>query len=348
MYKFTQYKKEYKHQIIDLLGNLWYNLSYEERERLLNWKYLDSPFLEKPLIYLMLDGEKVICFRGIFPNIYQLEGKDILVGILADGVTHPDYRRKGLFLKLTEYALKDITQQGKLQVCLSLSSGWPATFTYLKAGFEKFSEKKEVYRFFLMNFFKKKPTSFVGEHKTQAMLGQNCTAIISNYINNQEVADYLLQKRHNKIELIKSAQVLAWRYKNPVKPYYFLVIKRKDKIAGFASFLLMKPGRALLVDFSMDDVIFFKRGLKFFANQLNLYLIQTSGFLLAPEELKKIRKNCFYEWSFLFRLFGKKTLPPILIKIMSGGINDNVDFISNSFLNNSSNWKIKLIDSDGV
>jgi GNAT superfamily N-acetyltransferase len=68
----------------------------------LNRKYATSNFENEFVGYLAYDplANKAVAFYGVLPVIAVIHGERVHVAQSADTVTHPDYRKRGLFIKL--------------------------------------------------------------------------------------------------------------------------------------------------------------------------------------------------------------------------------------------------------
>lgn len=63
------------------------------------WKYLESPYPVQIAVCLDENGEVVVVYGGI-PYRANWKGRKIFITHLADIMSHPDYRRSGLFVKM--------------------------------------------------------------------------------------------------------------------------------------------------------------------------------------------------------------------------------------------------------
>jgi hypothetical protein len=83
--------------IVDLLRT---SLSEKHTRESFKWKHIDNPF-GKSLGFLALDKDKIIGVRMFMKWDFSNEGKIINAIRPVDTVTHPDFRNKGIFKKLT-------------------------------------------------------------------------------------------------------------------------------------------------------------------------------------------------------------------------------------------------------
>jgi GNAT superfamily N-acetyltransferase len=125
-YRLVPYDPAFKEQIAELQRHLWHggralNTAYFE------WKYEQNPYLGDPLVYLALDGRRVVGMRGMFGSRWEAgrPAESFLVPAADDLVIDPDHRGRGLFAQIMQAAFADLSRLG-FQYAVSLSPG-PAT-----------------------------------------------------------------------------------------------------------------------------------------------------------------------------------------------------------------------------
>lgn len=79
-----------------------------------HWKYFENP--EGNVIAYTAKNEngKMVGFWGIIPDAYYLNNDKTTVYHVCDSMTHPTYRRHGIFERLAGLACDELRQQGKL------------------------------------------------------------------------------------------------------------------------------------------------------------------------------------------------------------------------------------------
>lgn len=82
-------------------------LHLEPSEAYFQWKYLENP-AGTVIAYEALDGDKPAAFYGIIPEYYWIEGKKSLIFQSMDTMTHPNYQRRGLFVKLAQRTYQEV------------------------------------------------------------------------------------------------------------------------------------------------------------------------------------------------------------------------------------------------
>jgi len=77
------------------------------------WKYFENPMVSnQPLIYITEYEGKIVGARPILPNRMKFGVKILKVAQPCDTMVHPEHRRKGIFTKMTNFAIRDIQKRG--------------------------------------------------------------------------------------------------------------------------------------------------------------------------------------------------------------------------------------------
>jgi len=203
-------------------------------EAYIQWLYYDNP-AGKVFGALAMDGDTVAGQYIIIPVNMVIDGEDRVCTISLDTFTHPDYRRQGIFVALSEAMfarLKDLN--------IPFTVGLPNENS--RPGFLKklnFSEPLPT-RFFLRPL-SLTPTSGPFIRKLAAWtpwgLIPRATAKLKGFVieacdfPDTEWLDRLWQDYRplRSIEIRKDAQWAAWRYRdNPRFSYRFITVSRRD------------------------------------------------------------------------------------------------------------------------
>ena len=203
-------------------------------EAYIQWLYYDNP-AGRVFGTLAMDGDTVAGQYIIIPVIMVIDGEDRLCTISLDTFTHPDYRRQGIFVALSEAMfarLKDLD--------IPFTMGLPNENS--RPGFLKklrFTEPLPT-RFFLRPL-SLTPSSgpLIRRFASLAPWGMipNGIARAKGFI--VEIRDFpdmewldLLWREYqplHTIEIRKDAPWVAWRYRdNPRFSYRFVTISRRD------------------------------------------------------------------------------------------------------------------------
>ncbi len=96
------------------------------------------------MMYVMKDGEKVIAADGLFPFDLSIDGAVYRSAHSVLSMTHPDYKRQGIFRKMTEHSLERAREAGiDLVLGLANKNSYGA---YEKFGWQTLFEKSVFIR----------------------------------------------------------------------------------------------------------------------------------------------------------------------------------------------------------
>lgn len=94
--------RPYRKQDEEAVLSLWQTVFGKEISNAYwRWKYLDNPYGNRILLCVKQTGEVVVMYGGI-PYRTQMDEKSVEIIHLSDIMSHPDYRKTGLFIKTVE------------------------------------------------------------------------------------------------------------------------------------------------------------------------------------------------------------------------------------------------------
>lgn len=76
-----------------------------------NWKHVDNPFGESPALVATRDG-RIGALRAFMRWNWDVDGERVPAVRAVDTVTHPDFRRQGLFRRLTLQLVEEMREEG--------------------------------------------------------------------------------------------------------------------------------------------------------------------------------------------------------------------------------------------
>jgi GNAT superfamily N-acetyltransferase len=80
-------------------------------EKYIRWRYFGTPTGTSPTV-LAIDKNTCVASFMFWPTRVTLDGKEVMAGVGADAMTHPDYRGRGLFVSLVEKGYDLISKRG--------------------------------------------------------------------------------------------------------------------------------------------------------------------------------------------------------------------------------------------
>ena len=82
------------------------------------WEFMDGPE-GRARIFVAVDGDKVVGHYAMIPQDFKLAGDACKGSIIVDLMTHPDYRRQGIFARIARFAFDTASDQ------LEFASAYP-------------------------------------------------------------------------------------------------------------------------------------------------------------------------------------------------------------------------------
>jgi GNAT superfamily N-acetyltransferase len=261
-YEVIRYRPELRKEVLELQKFLWssdtgLNSAY------LEWKHEGNPYMETPLIYLALYGDKTVGMRSMFgvnweagipPKTYP--------GICPDDmVIDAAHRNRGLAAEMMKAVFRDLERLG-YEYVFSLSAGKITRLTSLAQGWrsagsvqmqrrtsdrrpDRFHRMREYFREtrFLWRFADRLP-SREGEKKQQSihrlripkggLSGKSGSRIlVSPEARPGEMARLVSRIGYDgRIRHVRDETYLAWRFRNPLHRYLFLYWM-EDELEGY-------------------------------------------------------------------------------------------------------------------
>lgn len=231
------------------------------------WKYADNP-AGKAIAFIATHNDTVAGFYGVIPELYMINGKLHTIYQSMDTMTHPDYRRMGLFTKLANMTYDYIrNQDGKIHLI-----GFPGEMSF--SGFVDKLHWNAIIRLeylFTYNFLYKPVTLFRSYPKFEIEEITSFGEEFDDYFIHKEITDRPISKYINR-------SIANWRLTgHPDIHYKIAKIIQNHQLIGYFSYRLDEKGGIFLVNV---DVI----KTKLFSGCLNAIC----RYLFAREKVKKI------------------------------------------------------------
>jgi len=259
------------------------------------WKYFGNP-VGGTVAFEARDGEKVAAFYGVIPEIYLINGEQVKIYQSMDTMTHPDYQRRGLFVKLANMTYDRVIQnEGRLELV-----GIPGSNSY--HGLVNKLKWTNIHNF--KYFFVNKLLFRAGQ-----LLQSKSTAIIEQVSElTSELTDYLNQNRPaaKPIKPHLSPEFFAWRvFGHPYRGYKVAQIKVENTVVGICVYALaeLKANRhnIFLLDF-VDEGDFAKHTaavIDFLFREADISFVHTW------EPLKSVMRDAYRKCGFMKNDFGR-------------------------------------------
>ena len=243
--------------------------------KLWEWKYLENPMtLDQPLIYIAEHEGEIVGARPILPNRMKFGDNILKVAQPCDTMVHPEHRRKGIFAKMTNFAIIDAQKRG-----FSLFYGFPnlllgKIYKNVKSlGWEVISKIDASYKIFspskvISTTMPENILSSIGKIFFRFLSSKKCKlpslkpaksydinveSTIANEIEN------LWQglSVNYKISTVRDEKYVKWRFiKHPENNYKFLSARKSKELLGYFVFNIVKNDKLIegrIVDYGIKE-----------------------------------------------------------------------------------------------
>lgn len=344
-FRFIRYTHEYKDQVIDLLKQLWH-FNKEERLKYFKWKYEDNPYSEQPLLFLALNGEKVVAVRGYMLQPMVYKNNTFLEASLADTVTDLKYRRQGLFQNLTEFSISGLSELPNVYFSLNSSSGGPTLNGYFHLGWKPLSERDNIMRFTIKGVLRR---------LTHTVTPVNLPLLSKNHNGNSlllttelRTSDILtIYPKEDFITHKRDTTYYNWRLSNPTAKYIYCY-NYNDADNELQSYIILKEisyGKLDLIDFNSKSEKDLKDCIQFVAHKLNPFYIALWEVSENNPIIRHPVKFNFLSTKIILRHFRKFSKPPFLVKEFESAY--SMPSEKHSYLQKA-NWNLFKIIGDEI
>lgn len=266
-YQFIRFNRELKEQVVHLQQYLW-GSDLELNARYLDWKYFQNPYLAQPLVYLAVYQGQVVGMRGFYGSLWHMGRLEETweVPVAADAVVHPDHRRKGLYLRIGEFAEDDLQSQGYAYT-LSVSGSPAVRNANLGRGWNVVGEwqvwytpgEKEKPPGFLKRLVDKQSSSKKTDEKSLFWHLDKKNRIgnisIEKHPRLQAMAELAGKSGGDHIRHVRDISFFSWRFDNPFSNYRFLYYGEGNPLGFLVLRSAQQKGksRVHIVDWAAED-----------------------------------------------------------------------------------------------
>ena len=224
-YRIVPFESIYLDQVLALQQYLW-GPDRARNAAYFDWKYVQNPFADEPLVHLALAGDQLVGMRGKLCSRWQAgtPAEELACLSEADAVVHPDHRRRGLFREMTATALDD-PRVGRYRFIINLSSNEASSGGYAKLGWQPVLVFEELHRkerpAFEVLRFSRKVRPF---RKLDARMGRRRGAVAVHRVARPDEMSHIVERipHDGRMRPVRNRDYLAWRFGNPLASYRFL------------------------------------------------------------------------------------------------------------------------------
>lgn len=289
------------------------------------WKYFENPAGDL-IGYVAEHEDKIVGFLGATPATYIYDGEKFKVYQAVDLMTHSDYRRIGIFKKISTQIQDYINSSlSSFQIAFP-ESGSNAAIGFKKIGWE--------YMFFAAFYFK--PHSYI---KISNLFNHQRKGITIKEINDLSlISDFTLNYNLGKrVSLVKDFNFLKWRLANPRFKYNIIGSFKQDDLIGYIIYSINEYNDIFIVD---------ALGFQKFPDSMNSLFSYLQKQVLINNYrsiMTFVQKNTLFHKIIVKNKFIYNPLP-------WGPLNKKIEFLSfgNKRFKSPNDWHITPIDMDCV
>jgi predicted N-acetyltransferase YhbS len=217
------------------------------KKEMYEWLFENNPYNKSGnMMYLLKEGGKVIGCDGLLPNELYVNGKTLLAAHSVKSMTHPDYKKQGIFRMMTENSCERGRQDG-VDVVIGLANdqsypayqrfGWPTLFekeVYVKPILINNILKRRIKIGFLAEIGSSIYAAFM-KKKLRGDMDKEIQLEILNKVPKEVQECWDKYKSKYNVLLVRDYKYLNYRYNERPDVNYVTVLARHNKeIIGFA------------------------------------------------------------------------------------------------------------------
>ena len=217
------------------------------KKEMYEWLFEKNPYNKSGnMMYLLKEGDKVIGCDGLLPNELYVNGKTLLTAHSVKSMTHPDYKKQGIFRMMTENSCVRGRQDG-VDVVIGLANdqsypaykrfGWPTLFekeVYVKPILINNILKRRIRIGFLAEAVNSIYAAFM-KNKLKRHMDKEIEFEILNRVPEEVQICWDKYKSKYNVLLARDYKYLNYRYnERPDINYVTVLAKLNDEIIGFA------------------------------------------------------------------------------------------------------------------
>jgi GNAT superfamily N-acetyltransferase len=255
-YEIVRYEPAFREQVARLQRHLWggdvaTNTAY------LDWKYHRNPYLDDPLICLALHSGRVVGMRGMFGSRWEIgsPAERIVVPCADDFVIAPEHRNRGLVAQIMTATVDAVAATG-YRYAFGLSAGAVTMMASLATGWRGVGSMRAAQRKRAEGLLARAPARLrtlpllwryadplarlqyrlerpFARLDRRARSAAGASVRVEPAPRVDAMADLVRRLGHDgRIRHVRDEVYLAWRYRNPLHDYRFL-LRGGDRLEGY-------------------------------------------------------------------------------------------------------------------
>jgi GNAT superfamily N-acetyltransferase len=318
-----------------------------------HWKYRNNP-AGNGKIWIVDYNDKIVAHNAIIPVVIKI-GAEVVTGFqAADAMTHPDYRRQGIFRALDEETWRRVERGG-----MYIGYAFPGEFSYratikspkwFAAATRRMMFKplnwENTLRFKISNRFLVRSLAIGGNLMSRLLYRARKGTVVEGLKLTQvsrfdeRINEFWAQvSSRYQLMVVRDKDYLNWRYVVPDTNYSIHIAEKEGKIHGYSVLSLMpreqaKTGVILDILSQSDEIAHcLTENIIEHCKREKVDLIYCQ--IISDRELLKALKGCGF-------------MPMPFMRLLPFCVYSNAPNISQEFLQEPQNWLIQMGDSDMI
>jgi GNAT superfamily N-acetyltransferase len=230
-------------EVLDLLRNsMGEGPAGARTSQFFRWKHTDSPFGRSFMLVAVVAG-RIVGLRAFMRWNFEVNGQTVTGVRAVDTATHPDYRRMGIFSRLTSEAVEALHEQADLIFNTPNEKSLPG---YLKLGWEVVGRVPVR----IKPLRPAKLAAGLMSLRTGAGAGSPRPDVAaepaSELLGSGSDVDWLLERAEHedsRLRTVRSIAFLRWRYGDTPFDYRAVVVRGREGLEGLAILRVRRRGR---------------------------------------------------------------------------------------------------------
>jgi len=362
MIKYYRYSIDYHDQIIQFLKKEWISINTEKWSDYFRWKFMNNPLIENPPVFIAVEDDKVVGFRGLFVQKYVYNNNIFLIAQSSDSKVAASHRKRGIFRSLIDMTF-EYCKENNIKFNLTLSSNENSTPIYMKLGWYPLRTKREMIKLSINTFLKKRRINNsdknVYEYGGYSINEYNINNILDDKVIKELAKSAVHFENINKIHSVRDYNYYKYKLANPVSKYLVYTFYKNEELKGHLIVkklntlkYILKVSPLKIIDYHLHTNEEDKM-LKVFLRKicLNSYLLRNSIVSVPLLTMDKKYERLFFNRGFLKeskysdKLTGRRSIPFLIRPI---NINADEWYIDDISVKKYSNWQLTGIDVDNA
>jgi GNAT superfamily N-acetyltransferase len=238
------YRDDDEAEVLDLVrGSLGGGPAGERPPEYFRWKHLENVFGRSFMIVAESEG-RIIGFRALMRWRFEVDGRTFEAVRPVDTVTHPDFRGRGVFSRLTRTALDLLHEDVDLVFNTPNPNSLPG---YVKMGWQVVGQVPVWIRLshparFVAWKLRRGRSEGAGPSERPSVVAPTAAEALSDATRVTDLIDRSTVAS-GRFSTPKSVDYLRWRYGSaPLLGYHAVTLERRGELAGMCFFRLRAEG----------------------------------------------------------------------------------------------------------